>query len=388
MRTSDTLLQKIGASFAVHYYTTLVKTPETLAALYAPSAHVVHRFKKANGAAELSSLLTSLTAEDLTGVRLEDVVAVPTTSGAIKVTVKGQFVSADKTQSFTQEVELSELKKSTYGITSDKLSYSAVGQTALAAEAPVLKVAAEPAVALAAATAAAAEETPAGAPAAPAKSADARETAAPAPAANATANPPADQAAAQTPAANKKPASFAEALRLNKASEGAPFSNTAVRVTDKVKGAGEKDTGKGAKKDKAASPSAASAKPKPSKKAHSTSDSVVYYDIILKELPASTTEEKVRAIVTPVAAVKLVNIVKSERRRRGKEAAPESITFAFVQLERPADAAATHVRSVVEKLSEMNKEMRIEEVREKPASAGARKTREGAAASRKKEVKA
>ncbi|TPP55312.1 Nuclear transport factor 2 (NTF2) domain family protein [Leishmania donovani] len=364
MRTSDALLQQIGATFAVHYHTTLVKAPETLAALYTPSAHVVHRFEKANGAAELSSLLTSLTAEGLTGVRLEDVMAVPTTSGAIKVTMKGQFVSADNTQSFTQEVELSELEKNTYGIKSDKLSYSAVGQTAWAAETPVLKAAAEPA------------------------SADVCETAAPAPAADATANPPADQAAARAPAANKKPASFAEALRLNKASEGAPFSNTAVRVTDKVKGAGEKGTGKGAKKDKAASPSAASAKPKPTKKAHSTPDSVIYYDIILKELPASTTEEKVRAVVTPVAAVKLVNIVKSEKRRRSKEAASETITFAFVQLERPVDAAATYVKNVVAKLTEMNKEMRIEEVREKPASAGARRTREGAAALRKKEVKA
>ncbi|CAG9572413.1 conserved hypothetical protein [Leishmania major strain Friedlin] len=364
VRTSDTLLQKIGASFAVHYYTTLVEAPATLTALYTPSAHVVHRFEKANGAAELSSLLTSLTAEGLTGVRLEDVMAVPTTSGAIKVTVKGQFVSADNTQSFTQEVELSELEKNTYGITSDKLSYSAVGRTAWAAE------------------------TPAAAPADPVKSADVHETAAAAPAGDATANQPACQAAEQAPAANKKPASFAEALRLNKASEGAPFSNTAVRVTDKARGTGEKDTGKGAKKGKAASPSAASAKPKPTKKAHSTSDSVIYYDIILKELPSSTTEEKVRAVVSPVAAVKLVNIVKSEKRRRSKEAASETITFAFVQLERPADAAANHVKSVVAKLTEMNKEMRIEEVREKPASAGARKTREGAAASRKKEVKA
>ncbi|CAC9479833.1 conserved hypothetical protein [Leishmania infantum JPCM5] len=386
MRTSDALLQQIGATFAVHYHTTLVKAPETLAVLYTPSAHVVHRFEKANGAAELSSLLTSLTAEGLTGVRLEDVMAVPTTSGAIKVTMKGQFVSADNTQSFTQEVELSELEKNTYGIKSDKLSYSAVGQTAWAAETPVLKAAAEPAVVPAAA--AAAGETPAAGSAAPAKSADVCETAAPAPAADATANPPADQAAARAPAANKKPASFAEALRLNKVSEGAPFSNTAVRVTDKVKGAGEKGTGKGAKKDKAASPSAASAKPKPTKKAHSTSDSVIYYDIILKELPASTTEEKVRAVVTPVAAVKLVNIVKSEKRRRSKEAASETITFAFVQLERPVDAAATYVKNVVAKLTEMNKEMRIEEVREKPASAGARRTREGAAALRKKEVKA
>lgn len=372
VRTSDTLLQKIGASFAVHYYTTLVEAPATLTALYTPSAHVVHRFEKANGAAELSSLLTSLTAEGLTGVRLEDVMAVPTTSGAIKVTVKGQFVSADNTQSFTQEVELSELEKNTYGITSDKLSYSAVGRTAWAAETPVRKAA----------------ETPAAAPADPVKSADVHETAAAAPAGDATANQPACQAAEQAPAANKKPASFAEALRLNKASEGAPFSNTAVRVTDKARGAGEKDTGKGAKKGKAASPSAASAKPKPTKKAHSTSDSVIYYDIILKELPSSTTEEKVRAVVSPVAAVKLVNIVKSEKRRRSKEAASETITFAFVQLERPADAAANHVKSVVAKLTEMNKEMRIEEVREKPASAGARKTREGAAASRKKEVKA
>ncbi|GET87739.1 hypothetical protein, conserved [Leishmania tarentolae] len=389
MRTSDTLLQKVGASFAVHYYTTLVKAPETLAALYTPSAHVVHRFEKANGAAELSSLLTSLTAEGLTGVRLEDVVAVPTTSGAIKIAVRGSFVSTDTTQPFTQELELRELEKNTYGITSDKLSYSAAGQTAWEAETPVLKATAEPAMVPAVA---AEKAAPAGAPASPVKSTEARGAATPKPATDVTADPPADAAAVQAPVAIKRPASFAEALRLNKVSEGGPFSNAAVRVTDKVKGTKEgKDTDKGAKKDKkekADAPSAASAKPKSVKKAHSTSDSVVYYDIILKELPESMTEENVRAVVTPVSPVKLVNIVKSEKRRRSKEAAPETVTLAFVQLERPAVAAATHVKNVIAKLTEMNKDMRIEEVREKPVSGGTRKAREGAAGSRKKEVKA
>ncbi|KAG5481321.1 hypothetical protein LSCM4_07032 [Leishmania orientalis] len=392
MLTSGAHVQSIGASFAVHYYTTLVKTPEALAALYVPSAHVVHCYKKANGTAELSSLLTSLTAEGLTGVKLEEVTSTPTTSGTIKVVAKGQFVSNASTQPFTQEVELREMEKNTYGVTSDKLSYAAAEQTVQSGEKPVLKAVAElkenPA-------AGATEETPTEEPGASVKSADARESTSPATAADAAAGP-AEVAAAQAPAVNKKPASFAEALRLEKAGGGAAFSNVAVRVTDKKSVTKDKDmktTSSGAKadkkKEKATSPSGAAATPKLAKALRSAPDSLIYYDIILKELPESTTEEKVRAVVTPVADVRLVNLVKSEKRRRRKESAAETITFAFVQLERPADAPVTHVKDVVAKLTERNKEIRIEEVREKkPTSAVSRKPREGAGSSSKKEIKA
>ncbi|CAJ1021938.1 hypothetical protein Q4I32_002778 [Leishmania shawi] len=358
---SDTRLQSIGVSFAVHYYTTLVETPEALAALYVPSANVVHSFRKSNGAVELSSLLTSLTAEGVTRVRVEDVMSELAASGAIKITVKGQLIGTARTQSFTQEVELYKLAKDTYGITDDKLSYSAAGQTALAAETPLLKEAEESTVGTAVAVAE--EETPA------------------------------ELAAVHAPATRKKPASFAEALRLSKVSEGAAFSNTAVRVSDKVKSTEnrEKATRKIAKvkaDEKDVLQSAGSAKPKLTKKPPRATNSVVYYDIILKELPESITEEKVRAVVTPVSAVKLVNLVKSERRRRSKEAISEVITCAFVELERPANAAANHVKEVVAKLTELNKGMRIEEVREKSALAGSRKPREGAVATLKEEGKA
>ncbi|KAG5481638.1 hypothetical protein CUR178_06991 [Leishmania enriettii] len=391
MLTSGTHVQSIGASFAVHYYTTLVKTPEALAALYVPSAHVMHRHKKANGTAELSSLLTSLTAEGLTSVKLEEVTSTPTTSGTIKVVAKGQFVSNASTQPFTQEVELRELEKNTYGVTSDKLSYAAAEQTVRSGEKPVLKAAAEskenPA-------AGAAEETPTEVPGASVTSADARESASPATAADAVTRP-AEVTAARAPAVNKKPASFAEALRLEKAGGGAAFSNVAVRVTDKKTATNDKDMkttrggAKADKKEKATSPSGAAATPKLAKTLRSAPESLIYYDIILKELPESTTEEKVRAVVTPVTGVRLVNLVKSEKRRRRKESAAETVTFAFVQLERPADAPPTHVKDVVAKLAERNKEIRIEEVREKkPTSAVSRKPREGAGSSSKKEIKA
>ncbi|CAJ1021315.1 Nuclear transport factor 2 (NTF2) domain containing protein, putative [Leishmania lindenbergi] len=350
----DTRLQSIGVSFAVHYYTTLVETPEALAALYVPSANVVHSFRKSNGAVELSSLLTSLTAEGVTRVRVEDVMSELAASGAIKITVKGQLIGTARTQSFTQEVKLYKLAKNTYGITDDKLSYSAAGQTALAAETPLLKEAEESTVGTAVVVAE--EETPA------------------------------ELAAVHAPATRKKPASFAEALRLSKVSEGAAFSNTAVRVSDKVKATRKIAKVKAEEKD--VLQSAGSAKPKLTKKLPRASNSVVYYDIILKELPESITEEKVRAVVTPVSAVKLVNLVKSERRRRSKEATSEVITCAFVELERPANAAANHVKEVVAKLTEMNKGMRIEEVREKSALAGSRKPREGSVATLKEEGKA
>ncbi|KAG5481000.1 hypothetical protein LSCM1_06675 [Leishmania martiniquensis] len=392
MLTSGTQLQSIGASFAVHYYTTLVKAPEALAALYIPSAHVVHRYKKANGTAELSSLLTSLTSEGVAEVKLDDVTSTPTTSGAIKVVVKGQFVRNASTHPFTQEVELRELERNTYGITSDKLSYAADEKAARSAVKPLLKAAAQLKVIAPVDPVDTEEETTTDAPGPSAKGADARESASLASAADvAAATPaPAEEAAASVPAAIKKPASFAEALRLQKVGGGAAFSNIAVRVTDKSgvtkdKKATVKSAKAGKESKKVASPSAVALTPKLAKKPHRASDSLIYYDIILKELPESMTEEQVRAMVSPVADVKLVNLVRNEKRRRSKEAAPETIAFAFVQLERPADATASLVKDVVAKLAKLNKDIRIEEVREKkPASARLRKPREGAVSSLKK----
>ncbi|KAK7196345.1 hypothetical protein NESM_000570800 [Novymonas esmeraldas] len=421
MRPADTRLQSIGATFAVRYYTTLVKSPEQLVDLYTASANVVHRYRKANGAAEVSSLLLSLTAEGMTEVKVVELMTTPTTSGAIKVAVTGQFVNGNKAQPFTQELELRELEKNVFGITSDKLSYSAAGQMEWAAPTPVLAASAAPTavvptVADAAAAAAAAPPAPekeeeATAVDAPADAA-AEPTAAAAAAAATSATAAADGAAdAPAAPAAKRPASFAEALRQKKQGDGAAFSNTVVRVTDKVKGAEEKkdkstaaaaaasngarreprSTGAGAAAAAAAGAgagaaagSASSTKAKAAKRLHGASSAVVYYDIILKELAETTTEEEVRAVVSPVAPVTLVNIVKSEKRRRGKEETSETITFAFVQLERGADAPESLVKDTLAKLAEMHREMHIEEVRERrpparrpDAAAAPHRAREG-----------
>ncbi|KAG5507565.1 hypothetical protein JKF63_06514 [Porcisia hertigi] len=394
--TSDTRLQSIGASFAVQYYTALVKNPEALASLYTPSAHVVHRLKKANGTAEISSLLTFFTTEGLSGVKLEDVVSAPTTSGSVKVTVKGEFVGATKTQSFTQEVILRELEKNTYGITSDQLSCFTAQPTAGGAEAPEEKAAAENTTAAAVPVV---EERPAKSPAAVAKSADSQDPAAAAPSDAPTADTaaatsaPTETAAEPVPATPKKPASFAEALRLKKVGGGPVSVSASVRApADKVKSAEDKKAKKVSsevKKDtKAATPSAATAKSRVVKKLPSASTPVLY-DIILKDLAESITEEEVRAVVEPVAGVKLVSLVKRETRRLSKEAASKTITFAFVQLKRPSNASATYVKDVLAKLTELKKEMRFEEVQEKkPLSPGLRNLRVAGAAVSKRTAKA
>ncbi|KPI84722.1 hypothetical protein ABL78_6215 [Leptomonas seymouri] len=374
MRPADSRLERIGATFAAHYYATLVQAPENLAALYTPTAHAVHCFQKASGAAEITELLTNVRAAGVKQVKLEDVSTTRTTSGGIKVTISGQLIGQASPQAFTQEVEMRELESDVFGITSDALSYTVVGQaTWAAAETPKAKAVEEPAAAEQAKedTKAVEEKTQ------PSKSAQASTIAA---AAAAESAPAAD---AVEPA--KKPTSFAEALKMKKMSEGAAFSNKAVRVvaSDKTDapGAAEK-AGKAEKKHSGKDDRAAAAKPR------ATEDSavVVCYDIILKELSASVTEEEVRALVTPVAAVKLVNVVKSEKRRRSKEAegaAAPVMAFAFVQLDRPADAPASYVNDVMTKLLEHNSEVQAEVVRERKAPAhgsagGAKKSADGA----------
>lgn len=397
MRPADSRLQSIGATFAVHFHTALVQAPETLAALYTPTAHVSHCFRKASGPAEIAALLTSTTAANVKEVKLSDVATTRTPAGAIKVTITGEFLrTSGEPQAFTQEVELRELESNTFGITSDQLSHDAAAAGGAAAKW------AEPE-----------EEVKQKAPGSSVEPkegvASRTSTPAPAPAAAAVAAEP-TPAAAAAPAAEpaKRPSSFAEALKAKKMSEGPAFSNKAVRVvaagdkTEKTDAAAAADAGETAKPErknahKKDEKSAGAAKPRggaadgaAAAPASAAAAAVVYYDIILKELAATVTEEEVRALVSPVAAVKLVNIVKSEKRRRGKDgdaaaaaAAATTITFAFVQIERPADAAASHVKEVVSKLSEQNKELHVEEVRERKPAAGraaggaARKPMEG-----------
>lgn len=388
MRPADTRLLSIGATFAVHYYTALVQAPETLVALYTPTAHVLHCFRKASNAAEINTLLTTVTGAGVKEVKLEGVSTTRTTSGGVKVTIRGALIrAAAPTQAFTQEVELRELEGSVFCITGDKLSYTAgttgAGQTAWTAVAEntpemeaVAAAAAQSPITTAAAASAESAEQKAAAVSAPAKESSA-------PSRKSTPAPAAAAAAAAQPEPVKKPSSFAEALKMKKAGDGAAFANKAVRVvaSDRVAEAsaaaaapaGEKaeKAGKGEKK----LPSKKEEKPR----AHHTDASAsatatVYYDIILKELAPSVTEEEVRALVTPVAAVKSVNVVKSEKRPRNKEAAAAdaaktTITFAFVQLDRPADAPASHVKDVVAKLAKHNTELHVEEVREKKAAA-------------------
>lgn len=388
MRPADTRLLSIGATFAVHYYTALVQAPETLVALYTPTAHVLHCFRKASNAAEINTLLTTVTGAGVKEVKLEDVSTTRTTSGGVKVTIRGALIrAAAPTQAFTQEVELRELEGSVFCITGDKLSYTAgttgAGQTAWTAVAEntpemeaVAAAAAQSPITTAAAAPAESAEQEAAAVSAPAKESSA-------PSRKSTPAPAAAAAAAAQPEPVKKPSSFAEALKMKKAGDGAAFANKAVRVvaSDRV---AEASAAAAAPADEKAEKAGKGEKKLPSKKeekprAHHTDASAsatatVYYDIILKELAPSVTEEEVRALVTPVAAVKSVNVVKSEKRPRNKEAAAAdaaktTITFAFVQLDRPADAPASHVKDVVAKLAKHNTELHVEEVREKKAAA-------------------
>ncbi|KPA78481.1 hypothetical protein ABB37_06099 [Leptomonas pyrrhocoris] len=372
MRPADARLQSLGATFAVHYYTTLVEAPEKLAALYTPSAHVVHSFKKASGVAEITALLTTVTAAGVTEVKLEDVSTTRTTAGGIKVTITGQLLGQASPQGFTQEVEMRELESNVFGITSDRLSHTVAAHTAWTAEeTPKTTAAEEPA--------AADVEPEKGRNEDGKEKAQSRKpTPAPAAAAAAAAEESAPAADAEEPV--KKPTSFAEALKMKKMGEGAAFSNKAVRVvaSDKAGAVSAAAAAKSEKAEKGEKKHAIKKADRPvgtAATAASTSPvtdraaALVYYDIILKELDPAVTEDEVLALVTPVAPVKLVHVVKGEKRRRIKEAdgvaAASTLTFAFVQLERPADAPASHVKNVVTKLSEHHKDLHVEEVREK-----------------------
>jgi hypothetical protein len=389
MHLSDSRLQSIAATFAVHYYTTLVQAPQDLAALYTANAHVVHCLQKASGSQAISALLTTVTAKGVKEVKLEDVAATRTTSGGIKVSIVGHLITeAAGSQAFTQEVELREQDRNVFGITSDKFSYAAgtpAGQTAWTAAETAAKTVKSPTPAAQPVKAQAEKKEKMEAPAASAPREDAAlsRKSTPAPAAGAAT----EAATAPVAEPRKKPANFAEALKMNMVGDGAAFSNKTIRVvasdktkattaaekTDKAEKAEKSDKKKGGN-----GKEGKSAKPRASDEAAGASAAaapVVYYDIILKELAPSITEEEVRALVTPVAAVKLVNVVKSARRRRGKEGEKTEsavITFAFVQLDHPAEAPASHVKDVIAKLSEHHKDLHVEEVREKREPAGKR----------------
>ncbi|EPY16552.1 mucin-associated surface protein (MASP) [Strigomonas culicis] len=351
----------IAVSFAKRYYSTLVEDVSQLGLLYMPTARIEHHGRKAHST-EVQALLSSLYPQgEVTGVSINAVTAVRTASGATEVEITGSLTYRDREQAFRQKAQLREVLENTFAIITDNVrpwvvvSHAAATNWALAETTPV------------------ATPPPARTATPPQESRQATAAATPAAEAAALAKTPEPSTAA--PAAAAEPVdlsglSFAERLRLRQSSKAAgdhvvrvtatTEAEAAARAAAKEKAAaaarerkererdGEAKEPKKARQmsedqgDGAAADGAAAAKEAASaNRRDKRRKAIVYYDIVVKGLPATASEAFVRELVGTAAAVRLVKLESAP----AKKDARQIRTFAFVQLDQPALKAAGQTRA-------------------------------------------
>lgn len=354
MTTSEARAPAVGATFAVEYYTTLVQIPNKLSSLYAPRCTICHGGMKASGVEDVNKLLTTKTAVGLHEVKLEDIVTtIAASTGRLLVAIRGIMVKSGgaaelELTPFRQEVELEEVSAGTFSIVGDQLTYTAAEEKAMThAKAAPTPVKTEAAVEAKRPEQSAAVE----------KKAE-EDVAAAAPAA---------EAPVVAPVA--KPTSFAEALRLSKPNGPA---KPVQQVMEKPKAAPAVARKRDEDKKSGAAP--AEAGPAAAAASQRKAAPVVYYDLIIKELPTAATEDEVRDLFSGIAGVKLVNLV---RRQRGKEVAENKPVFAFVQLDHTALAASGKTPAeVMAELVKSKSHIHVEAVRERKFAADKKRTSE------------
>ncbi|KAH8611618.1 Nuclear transport factor 2 (NTF2) domain [Trypanosoma vivax] len=421
---------RVGASFSRQYYTLLVENPEKLTDFYTPNASFQHSGIKATGLQEIAAVVGRLYPM-LPGalVKIDSLSSSLADNGNIEISIKGSItVPPTFVQSFTHEVVLMEHKKrpGSFGIVRDQREKSSRvdPQKRWASETPPMFAQDSP------------EEgvppmemlTPAvvscdgpttrqekGLPLSNAKLAPDNS--------NVTLKDckPSEESAGVGGSSTKAPSqevrvpkSFAEAVLMRKPSEGAPNRIPVVVKASKeqkvgelkpaaeagqgTKGAGnfvlDKSLGAAKKSQKNFVPREAEKKGVKITGGHvgGTGDGkegaskrrdadgrvlsrfVVFYDIIVKGLPAEATEKEVREIIEPTAPVKLVK-VQSQKDKRDPTI---TRTFAFVQLDHEAlKEAGNEVKPVVAKVLEVNRgrkgpggvRIQVDEVREKYTAA-------------------
>ncbi|CAD2222242.1 hypothetical protein, conserved [Angomonas deanei] len=365
----------VGISFAKQYYNCLVSTPSSLPNFYTPSARCSHQGQSAEG--DVSKFLQrcyphgSVTAAYVHSV---DTILVV---GAMEVTIKGKLVMRDgQERAFQQKVQLRQLQEKLHGIVADDFCFLAATPDAAkpatnwALDSPELTRQPEPAPV---------EEK-------------VQLEAAVEPTATTTTQPEPEPEEEQVDLSSL---SLAERLRLTQKKGGSTVVTSGAPVAKVVapggpepvkkeapkkehkekkegdkKGNGKREAAKGEEEGKAHK------EPANGEKKHGERGGLVYYDVMLKGLPQGSDEAAVRELIGTKIGVKLVKVESSPAKNDPKQIR----TYAFVQLDQAElkkenIPRKTAIETVIEdaKTRLTNKEIRIEEVRERR---GDRKSRQ------------
>ncbi|CBH16594.1 hypothetical protein, conserved [Trypanosoma brucei gambiense DAL972] len=417
--------RRVGASFTQQYYTKLVREPSELPNFYVQDASFEHLGHKATGVKAIREAV-----DRLYPVLVDAVVNIVSLSsevgsdGNISLTIQGVLtVSPTLSHNFTHEVVLMEHKAhpGSFGVVRDRRinNPSEEAQKRWALETPPMFAQESPK-----------EELPPMEDLAPSRAGVAaqRVSSTTQPAAEAAVEKPADSGAPAVPdaeAETRRPKSFAEAIKLGKqvgsnASQVAPRLVVAKGVKDhaeeppvRVKASEpQREGAKALTRDSTGAKKGATAKkrdgsekngkeasdrssgkpngregPNRSKgkdaEGRTLSRFVVFYDVIVKGLPPTATEQTVRDLVEPMAPVKLVKLLS----QNDKKDTNIIRTFSFVQLDHDAiKEAGGNVKATVAKLLESSKgkkgsggsRIQIDEVREKYTAAPAQTSGEAA----------